>query len=85
MSLREQIDTVLEEIGRDMKLASSSSQNYDSDTFRSQSNADYYYSAWERIDGTGYLAKRVNHSDQSITSATGELPVPTDLTTLIYS
>lgn len=66
--------------------ASSSSQGilYSSDTYTEVADADAVYQSWERTDGTGYLAQRVELANNSITEATGTLPVP-DLTTLTYS
>lgn len=49
-----------------------------------QSDADYYYYAWARLDGTGYKAERWNMSG-SAGETTGALPIPADLTALTYT
>lgn len=51
-----------------------------------QKDSTYIYFAWARIDGAGYLAERRDLSTgQAAGSATGSLPIPSDLTPLPYT
>lgn len=59
---------------------------YDPDSYVEQSDANFIYFAWARLDGTGYIADRRNLSTgQAAGAATGTLPIPADLTALEYA
>lgn len=59
---------------------------YDPESYTEQADATYIYFAWARVDGTGYLAKRRELATASAAGTnTGPLPIPPDLTVLIYS
>lgn len=59
---------------------------YDTDSYVEQSDANYMYFAWARIDGAGYKSERWEfETGSSAGTATGALPIPGDLTGLNYS
>lgn len=58
---------------------------YSPSTSQELVTADAVYEAWERVDGAGYLAQRIELGTNVITTVTGALPVPADLTILTYS
>ena len=60
---------------------------YDTQSYVAQKDASYIYFAWARKDGAGYKAFRWAKGSVLDTEATntGLLPMPADLTLLIYS
>ena len=57
---------------------------YDASSFIQQSDNNYIYQSWEKTNGTGYLSQRISLENQTISEATGLLPVPADLSSLTY-
>lgn len=58
---------------------------YDSSTNVVDSDQQYSYTAWERIDGTAWFAQRWDSVTNTITTATGALPIPADIKTITYT
>ena len=73
-------------IESNIQVSGTITETYDPNSYTEDTDASYIYWAWARIDGTGYLAKRRSFATPDVAeSNTGSLPIPPDLTVLIYS
>lgn len=58
---------------------------FDESTYVEQHTVSAFYSAIAKVDGSGYVASRVDSTTDVVTEFEDALPIPTDLTTLTYS
>lgn len=58
---------------------------YDESTYVEQHTVSAFYSAIAKVDGSGYVASRVDSTTDAVTEFEDALPIPSDLTTLTYS
>lgn len=90
MSLQGQLEEVLAEIGRDIKGAqspSSAGEVYSPAAHLEHFEGGFFFSVWPRIDGTAYLAQRVEVATGEVLTFSAPLPLPavSELSTLNFS